>query len=105
MDQILRTQSGDAILRTEVDEQASKGGSLTQIWQRMKPQGWGFDSEGSSKDMTIRMTSEVELSNEPVSANASKRNTRYRDVFKQHRATKDHKSPSPLESQGQQSYF
>lgn len=74
------------------------------MWQKMKSRG--SDSEGSNEDMTITMTSEVELSNEPASAYGSKRNSRHKDVFKQHRAMKDHKSPSPPQQQdNRKSYF
>jgi len=92
IDQTRRSQSQDAILRLESAEETSQeGGGLQKVWQKITSRG----SESSNKDMTITMTSEVELSNEPASAYNSKRNSRHKDAFKQHRASKDHKAPSP----------
>ncbi|KAF2632747.1 hypothetical protein BU25DRAFT_453933 [Macroventuria anomochaeta] len=93
LDQTRRSQSQEAILRPETNEETSKGGGFQKIWQKMR--SGESESSGSNEDMTIKMTSEVELSNEPASAYNSKRHSRHKDVFKQHRATKDHTSPSP----------
>lgn len=102
-DQMHRSVSQDAILRAGGNEESSKGGGFTKMWQKMKPRS---ESQGSNEDMTITLTSEVELSNEPASAYGSKRNSRHRDIFKQHRAAKDHKSPSPPQAQeSKTSYF
>lgn len=87
-----RSQSQDVILRADSNEEASKnGGGIQKIWQKMRSRG--FDSS-DEEDMTITMTSEVELSNEPASTYNSKRNSRHKDVFKQQRASKDPKSLS-----------
>lgn len=101
LDQTRRSQSQDAILRVGSNEESRKGGGFQKIWQKMKSRG--SDSEGSNEDMTITMTSEVELSNESASAYGSKRNSRHKDVFKQHRAMKDHKSPSPPQTENRTS--
>lgn len=84
-----RSHSQDAILRVGSNEE-TKGGGFHKMWQKMRTRG--SESSGSNEDMTITMTSEIELSSEPASAYASKRNSRHKDVFKQHRAAKDHKS-------------
>ena len=95
LEQAKRSASQDAILRIETNEETAKGGKgIQKMWQKMKSRG----SDSSDEDMTITMTSEVELSNEPASAYIWKRNSRHKDVFKQHQAVKDHKSSSmPLE--------
>ena len=90
LDQTRRSQSQDAMLKADSNEQA-KGGSFQNMWQKIRSRGFDLSNE----DMTITMTSEVELSNEPASAYNSKRNSRHKDVFKQHRAMKDPKSPPP----------
>lgn len=93
------------MLRAQTNEESSKGGGFTKIWQKMKSRS---DSEGSSpsEDMTITRTSEFELSNEPASAYASKRNSRQKGTFQQHCATKEHKSPSlPKKHENRNSYF
>lgn len=100
-----RSASDDAILRAQGNEDSSKSGGLTKIWHKMKSRS---DSEGSTRneDMTITMTSEIELSHEPASAYASKRNSLQQQVHRQHRAMKDHKSPSPTQgSENRMSYF
>lgn len=100
-----RSASDDAMLRAQSNEESSKGSGLTKIWQKMKSRS---DSEGSmsNEDMTITMTSEFELSNEPASVYASKRNSRQHEVYRQHRAMKDHKSPSPPQArENRKSYF
>lgn len=103
VEQTRRTQSHDAILSAErSNEETGGGGGFTRIWQKMRTRG--SESSGSNEDMTITMTSEIELSNEPASAYASKHNSRHDDAFRQHRAAKDHKSPSPQQS-NQGGYF
>ena len=100
-----RSASDDAILRAQSNEESSKSGGLTKIWHKMKSRS---DSEGSTPndDMTITMTSEIELSHEPASAYASKRNSRQQEVYRQHRAMKEHKSPSPPQAhETRKSYF
>jgi hypothetical protein len=89
-----RTASDDTIFRANSNEENTKSGGITKIWQKMKSRS---DSEGSTcnDDMVITMTSEFELSNESASLYGSNRNSRRDAVFKQHRAMKDHKSPSP----------
>lgn len=96
-----RSQSQDAILPAECSEE-TRGGGFTRMWQKMRTRG--SESSGSNEDMTITLTSEIELSNEPASPYASKRNSRHKDAFKQHRAVKDHKSPSPQHS-NRKDYF
>ncbi|KAF9699265.1 hypothetical protein EKO04_003181 [Ascochyta lentis] len=91
LDESKRSQSQDAILRAESNEETSKGAGFQKIWQKMRTR----ESDSSCEDMTITMTSEIELSNEPASAYNSKRNSRHKDVFKQHRAAKDPSSPNP----------
>lgn len=91
--QTRRSQSQDAIVGAESNEETSKGGGFQKVWQKMRSRG--SESSGSNEDMTITLTSEFELSNEPASAYNSKRDSRHKAVFKQHRALKDHKSPSP----------
>jgi hypothetical protein len=100
-----RSASDDAILRAQSNEESSKSGGLTKIWHKMKSRS---DSEGSTsnEDMTITMTSEIELSHEPASAYASKRSSRQQEVYRQHRAMKEHKSPSPPQTHdNRKSYF
>lgn len=102
---ITRTASDDSMLRAQSNEESSKSGGLTKIWHKMKSRS---DSEGSTHndDMTITMTSEVELSTEPATAYASKRNSRQQQVYRQHRAMKEHKSPSPPQAhEDRKSYF
>jgi hypothetical protein len=90
-DQTGRSQSQDVMLRVNSNEGVSNnGGGIQKIWQKMRSRG----SDSSNEDMTITMTSEVELSNEPASAYNSKRNSRHKDVSKQQQASKDHMSPS-----------
>jgi len=72
------------------------------MWQKMRTRG--SESSGSNEDMTITLTSEIELSNEPASVYASKRVSRHKEAFKQYRAMKDHKSPSPQNS-NRKDYF
>lgn len=87
-----RSASQDAILHAESNEETTKGGKgMQKMWQKMRSRG----SDSSNEDMTITMTSEIELSNEPASAYNSKRNSRHKDIFTQYRATNDHRSPSP----------
>ncbi|KAH6620442.1 hypothetical protein C7974DRAFT_316803 [Boeremia exigua] len=86
-----RSHSQDAILGAESEER--KGGGFQKMWQKIRTRG--SESSGSNEDMTITMTSEIELSNEPASAYNSKRNSRRQEAFKQHRAVKEHKSVSP----------
>lgn len=92
LEQTRRSASQDAILCTESNEESVKGGKgIQKMWQKMRSRG----SDSSDEDMTITMTSEIELSNEPASAYNSKRNSRHNDAFKQYRAAKDYRSPSP----------
>jgi hypothetical protein len=91
LDQLRRSRSQDAILAAESNEETSKGKGFQKMWLKMRSQG----SESSNEDMTITMTSEVELSNEPASAYNSKRNSRQKDLFRPHRPLKDHTSPPP----------
>lgn len=87
-----RSLSQDAILREQrAEETARAEGGFQKMWHKITSRG----SESSNEDMTITMTSEVELSNEPASAYNSKRTSRHKDALKQHRALKDHKSPPP----------
>lgn len=87
-----RSPGRDATLEGERNEDALKGG-LHKIWHKMRTRG--SESSGSDEDMTITMTSEIELSHEPASAYNSKRGSRHQESYRQHRAAKDHKSPSP----------
>ncbi|KZM19709.1 uncharacterized protein EKO05_0004087 [Ascochyta rabiei] len=80
-----RSQSQDAMLRVDSNEETPKGVGFQKIWQKMRTR----ELDSSCEDMTITMTSEIELSNDPASAYNSKRNSRHRDLFKQPRATKD----------------
>ncbi|KAJ4989844.1 hypothetical protein SVAN01_04681 [Stagonosporopsis vannaccii] len=92
LEQTRRNHSQDAILKA-VSNEETRGKGLSRMWQKMRTRG--SESSGSNEDMTITMTSEIELSNEPASAYASKRNSKHKDAFRHHRAAKDHKSPSP----------
>ncbi|KAF1933936.1 uncharacterized protein M421DRAFT_414984 [Didymella exigua CBS 183.55] len=92
-DQTHRSASRDAMLRTESNEESSKGGGLTKMWQKMKSR-WPDSEEGSNEDMTITRTSEVELSNEPASVYGTKRSSWHKDASRSHRAVKEHKLPS-----------
>lgn len=86
IDQTQRSRSQDAILREESAAETSRaGGGFQKMWQKITSR----DCESCKEDMTITMTSEVELSNEPASAYNSKRNSRHKDAFKQTRAAKD----------------
>ncbi|KAJ8110526.1 hypothetical protein OPT61_g6656 [Boeremia exigua] len=85
------SQTQDAIISAD-SSGSPKAGGFQKVWQKMRTRR--SESSGSSGDMTITMTSEVELSNEPASAYNSKRNSRCRDVFRQHRAARETKSPT-----------
>ncbi|KAF1365915.1 hypothetical protein EJ07DRAFT_53053, partial [Lizonia empirigonia] len=64
IDQTQRSRSQDAILREESAAETSRaGGGFQKMWQKITSR----DCESCKEDMTITMTSEVELSNEPAS--------------------------------------
>lgn len=89
LDQTKRSYSQDAILGQGNNGETLKGGGIQKMWQKMRSRG----CDSSTEDMTITITSEVELSNESVTN--SRRNSRHKDGLKQHRGTKDHKPPPP----------
>jgi hypothetical protein len=92
-DQATRSESEDAIMRAESNEDASKGRGFQKMWQKMRTRG--SDSSGSDEDMTITMTSEIELSHEPASIYTPKGDLRYKEGIREHRAAKDPRSLSP----------
>ncbi|KAF3004185.1 hypothetical protein E8E13_006247 [Curvularia kusanoi] len=95
-DRAPRSRSEEAMLRADSNEDASKGHGFQKMWHKMRTRG--SESSGSDEDMTITMTSEIELSHEPASVYFPKRDSRYKESFREHRAAKDHKSPSPPQS-------
>jgi hypothetical protein len=92
-DRATRSQSEDAIMRADSNEDASKGRGFQKMWQKMRTRG--SDSSGSDEDMTITMTSEIELSHEPASVYLPRGDSRYKEGTREHGAAKDHRSPSP----------
>lgn len=55
----------------------------------------GSDSSGSDEDMTITMTSEIELSHEPASVYIPKDDLRSKEGIREHRVVKDPRSLPP----------